>query len=114
MAKAKSFLPRAPEAKAASPYHWVSAEFSESYPAIFDLLATAKIDGEDRQGATITVFADAGKLKASIHDRHTDQSLFVTLDSPLGLWEALERYVVANPDEWRQRKEQGNGRVRRT
>jgi len=113
MAKARSFLPQPPEARAASDFHWESPEFQKSYPAVFALLATAKVDGEARQGATITIFADGGRIKASVFDRHTNQSLFLSLDSPLGVWEEVERYVVSHPDEWREKPSQSFQRGRR-
>jgi len=107
MAKDQSYLPKRPDQKAPTTHHWKDTAFAKDYPAVFSLLALAFIDGEDRKGATITLFADEGRLKFAIHDRHTEQSLFGTLDGPQDLWQSLEGYVLAHPDDWREKRDAG-------
>ena len=108
MAKSHDYLPRRPDEKAPATHHWKDAEFQKNYPAIFSLLATAIVDGADRRGATITLFADQGHLKFAVHDRHTEQSLFGTLPHPQGLWEGLESFIVGHPEDWQEKREAGN------
>ena len=106
-----SYLPERRVARAPAPWHFQDDEFSASYPAIYGLLACALHDGKPRQGASITVFADAGELKVVISDRQTEQSLFLTLDASKSLWEQCEAFVRGHSDEWRAKKVyRGNGR----
>jgi hypothetical protein len=108
MAKTPDYLPRRPDEKAPTTHHWKDATFAKDFPAIYSLLAVAFVDGSDRRGATITIFADQGHLKFAISDRHTEQSLFGTLPSPQGLWEGLESFVLAHPEDWQEKREAGN------
>jgi len=105
MAKTNPYLPRKPEEKAPSESHWQAPEFAKNYPAVHSLLATALQDGEDREGATITLYADQNRLKFCISDRHTGQSLFGTLDDVEALWKSIEGYVLAHRDDWRVKGE---------
>ena len=108
MAKDQSYLPKRKDEKAPATHHWKDATFAKDYPALYALLSTAFVDGEARQGATITVFADQGHLKFAINDRHTEQSLFGALAGPQALWESLEGFVVGHPDDWQEKREAGS------
>jgi len=99
-----SYLPRKKDL-AITVLHFESAEMGESYPALYDLLATAKRDGRWRAGARLSLFCDDGKLKASIWDPDTSQVWFITLDEFQGALEAIEGHLVAGRGEWRERKD---------
>ena len=108
MAKTNSYLPKRADEKAPATHHWQDAAFQKDYPALFALLSIASVDGAERRGATITIFADQGALKFAIHDRHTEQSLFGTLCGPQGLWEGMESFVLGHSEEWQQKREAGS------
>ncbi len=110
MAASGDFLPRKQKAERFGELHWVDEEFAAEYPAVYSLLAAARMDGVWRVGASITIFCDTGELKFIISDRQTDQSLFGTLDAAKPFWEQLEGFVRNHPSDWRAKKEDQNGR----
>lgn len=87
--------------------HYEDAEFSQAYPALYALLCHAKVDGQYRAGARLSIFADDGKLKASVWDPGSSQVWFATLDGFQGALEAIEGLLAAGRGEWRERKENG-------
>jgi hypothetical protein len=87
--------------------HYEDAEFAREYPAIYQLLCHAKVDGQYRAGARLSIFADDDKLKASIWDPASGQVWFCTLEAFKGALEAVEKLLEANRGEWRVRKENG-------
>ena len=89
--------------------HYEDAEFATQFPALYDLLTTAKREGRFRAGARLSLFCDDGKLKASIWDPDTHQVWFATLDAFHDALIAIEAMLVSGRGEWRERKEQ-NGR----
>lgn len=104
----RSFLPRGRDL-AAIACHYEEAEFAQAYPAIYELMVVAKREGRYRAGARLSLFADEGKLKASIWDPDTSSVWFATLESFVGALEAIERMLQEDRGEWRVRKE-NNGR----
>jgi hypothetical protein len=85
--------------------HYEDSDFAENYPALYDLMTTAKRDGRYRAGARLSVFCDDGKLKASIWDPDTHQVWFSTLESFQGALEAIEVILQRGGGEWRERKD---------
>jgi hypothetical protein len=85
--------------------HYEDADFAQAYPALYDLLCTAKRDGKWRPGARLGIFCDDGKLKASLWDEHTKQVWFATLESFQGALEAIEKLLQDGRGEWRERKD---------
>lgn len=101
----KGATPRIPE------WHWSDDEFKAEFPAVYHILAQARVDGVYRAGGSITLFCDDQRLKAVISDKQTDQYLFLTLDASKSIWEQLEGYLRNHMDEWRTRKPT-NGKAR--
>jgi len=104
MASYEDHLPRKRPEKGLGGFHWVDEEFGAEYPAVYNLLAASRLDGEERVGASITLFADTGELKCVICDRETEQALFLSLDAGKGLWEQLEAFVRGHSHAWRPSK----------
>jgi len=105
MAGPTDFLPRKRDHERLGEWHWKDEEFELEYPAIYALLAAARMDGKWRVGASVTIFCDGGELKAVVSDRQTDQSLFLTLDAGKPVWEQLEGFVRNHPEDWRAKRE---------
>lgn len=87
--------------------HYEDAEFAQTYPALYALLCHAKVDGVYRAGARLSIFADDGKLKASVWDPGSNQVWFATLDAFCGSLEAVERLLADGRGEWREKRENG-------
>ena len=85
--------------------HYEDADFAESKPALYQLLCSAR-DAADvwRKGATLMLFADDGKLKATIHDPGTGQVWFATLSSSKGILEQVETLLQKGAGDWRQKR----------
>jgi len=86
--------------------HLSDESFLSDYPAL-GLILGASLDaaGKPRQGATVTVFAEDGSLKAVIRDRHERMALFLTLDPSTDPWGQIEVYLEKGADRWRPDKE---------
>jgi hypothetical protein len=77
--------------------------FSDRYPGVWEMLTATKWPGseDERVTSTVTSWWGYSGPSALIKDRNSDLAAFVTSDSMLGLWEALER-AVQDPDyPWR-------------
>jgi len=105
MAGSTDFLPRKQSHDRLGEFHWTDEEFAVEYPAVYAILANARMDGVWRTGASITLFCDTGELKFVISDRQTDQSLFGTLDAAKPFWEQLEGFIRNHPNDWRAKKD---------
>jgi hypothetical protein len=76
--------------------------FASKYPNLFVCLAAnTGPDGAPRSKCKVTVFCDGGSFKASLIDPEGEQSLFVTLKTPQGVWDALEKSLSAEEQDWR-------------
>lgn len=104
MAQGENYLPRKRAKDRLGEWHWEHEEFAAEFPACYALLASARMDGVYRAGASVTIFCDQGELKFVVSDRQTEQSLFGTLDPSKPLWESLEGFVRSHGDDWRARK----------
>lgn len=109
MGQHRSFLP-AKRDLSSLVLHYEDAEMAQAFPALYELLCHAKRDGRYRASARLSLFADEGRLKASIWDPDTSSVWFVTLDSFQGALEAIERLLQAGGGEWRVRKDTGGRR----
>lgn len=90
--------------------HYEDDAFSIAYPALYQLLCHARIDGRYRAGARLSLFCDEGKLKASVWDPDSHMVWFATLNEFAGALEAVERLLEENRGEWRERKESNSRR----
>lgn len=88
--------------------HWEDEEMAVRFPALYQLLCHAKVDGRYRASARLSIFCDEGKLKASIWDPDTHQVWFATLEAFSGALEAIEKLVADGRGEWRERRENGS------
>jgi len=89
--------------------HWEddTGRFCERYPALYNLLSAAKLDGKYRPGARLTLFCDSGRLKASVWDECTQQSWYCTLEPAEDVLGEIEALLQAGRGEWRAKR---NGR----
>lgn len=87
--------------------HYEDEDFALTFPALYQLLCHAKVDGRYRAGARLSLFCDQGKLKASVWDPDSHQVWFATLESFKGALEAVEALLAAGRGEWRERHENG-------
>jgi len=104
-----SYLPRGRDL-ASVVLHYEEAEMAQKYPALYDLLTTAKREGRIRAGARLTFFCEDGKLKASIWDPDTSQVWFATLEAFSGALEAVEGLLVKDRGEWRAKRDHNGKR----
>jgi hypothetical protein len=89
--------------QASADWHWVDEGFSGTWPALYELMASAKDQfGKYRAGATVMMFAEGGRLKACINDKWTNSSAFLTIDPRAGLYDQLEEAIRAGLD-WRKK-----------
>jgi hypothetical protein len=91
------------------------AQFAADFPALHEYLTALKDpQGKRRQTATVTVSVCDGVWKASLNDRHTAHSLFVTAGSVQDAFLALEAVLVSprppwRPNPWQQGGNKGRG-----
>jgi len=100
----KSYLP----SKAAPSlllWHWESEGWQKRYPALFQLLSLAQADGGPREGATLTLFTGEGRLKASLFDRHTEMTLWLTLEGQDDTLAEIDQLIRQGKGEWRKKRE---------
>jgi len=109
MAKVKSFLPSKNEVQKRE-WHWEDAVFAQRAPALYEFLATALVDSEERKGGSITLFCSNGALKVCFSDRHTRLAFYAILDASGDLLEALEQTLVGGHEPWAPMK-QFDGKV---
>jgi hypothetical protein len=99
-----SYLP-GPSSASPELLHYEDSHMAEALPALYQLLCLAKDEAKKfRPGATLTLYADQQRLKACIHDRHTCQVWFYTLDGSELILEALDAALRDGKGEWRQKK----------
>lgn len=73
--------------------------------ATWEFLTTVVWDepaGKPRIPGTITLFGDAGRLKAVLNDKDAEMAAFVTLDPSSGVLEALEGALLSTETDWRK------------
>lgn len=79
-------------------------ELSLRYPTTFEFLSLRKWpDGAVRQTGTITMMVDQNTFKASMHDRDSSVSTFVSARTFTGLLEAMEKALLDESTEWRDK-----------
>jgi len=108
MAKSKpSYIPAKADAKPLE-WLWCNDQFLAKYPALFELLSSGMYEGEPRKGATITLFASEGRLKACVTDRQTDQSMYLSLEPYEDILAEIELLVAAGTHVWRSNRKNGH------
>lgn len=100
----RSHLAKAKARKAASnaDSELEDAELARRYPAVLAFLASnVDEEGKARERSKVTIFAEGGKLKASLVDVWGEQSLFVTIGKPEDAFKALEKALEVEEPDWR-------------
>jgi len=99
-----SYLPRA--RKLSETLTWFeSAEMAEESPALYALLCSARDEaGAYRKGSTLMLFADDGRLKATITDPATGQVWFATLTGWRGCLKEIESLLQKGSGDWRAQR----------
>lgn len=77
----------------------------EQYPALYELLCSSRdAQGNARLPASLSLFAEGGRLKACIADKSTSMVWFTTLDGSKGILEQIESSLQRGAGEWRPKK----------
>jgi hypothetical protein len=78
-------------------------ELALTYPGMFEFLTATQYGiGEVRKPGTITLFLDAGGLKACVNDRDQGMTAFATGESLAALLDAVERGLQGDTLDWRR------------
>jgi len=79
-----------------------------AYPCVLKFLTlTAYGDGKRRVPGSITLFFDAGVLKAAVNDKDVDMSAFVSGSGLAGLLASIEDGLVEDRLDWRENRKKG-------
>lgn len=77
-------------------------DFAQVYPVLHQFLTQpVDDDGKPRQLASIILFVEQGVAKAGLRERDAGLSLWVSADTLLGVYEALELQLSQSPVPWR-------------
>lgn len=100
------FLPRGGKSayESSKTAHLEDGEFVQYYPHLGALLSLAEVDGKKREPAKVSVFTDAGTLKACVADPHSNCVIFLTLNATESWADQIEAFLEKNPDGWREMK----------
>jgi hypothetical protein len=98
-----SFLPKKTDRQLLL-WHFENDDFQGAYPALYQLLALAQDGQAPRDGATLTLFAGDGRLKAALTDKHTAQTLWMTLEGSRAVLDEIDRIIQSGRGEWRPMK----------
>lgn len=99
----KSYIPRRESLAQGTPF-FEDAEFGQAMPALYQLLCASEHDGRPRLGASLSLFAEQGRLKACIFDKSTSMVWFLTLDGSKGILQQVETALQGGAGEWRPKK----------
>jgi hypothetical protein len=80
----------------------VDSDFVKKFPAVHAFMTEVEDEkGKERSVSKVTVFVEAGQIKASLSDPDSECSTYVSCDTLAGVWEALETRLSAGEAEWR-------------
>lgn len=99
MAKRSSVLPTKDGGKKRA-WHWESSSFEERAPCMYEFLATALVDGEERKGGSVTLFCSNGALKVCYLDKQTQMAFYAVLEGTEDLLHALEEILAGEHEQW--------------
>jgi len=99
MSKMKSVLPD-PKSVGLRKWHFESLYFAETYPGLYEFLATGVRDNEPRKGGSINLFAHNGSLKVCFTDKETQMAFYAVLNAAEPLIEQLEGILAGEHDPW--------------
>jgi len=73
------------------------------YPNLWAFLAYSQwAPGQERVPGSVTLFRDAGRLKAAFNDRDSSEVGFATLEDVEGILAQLERCLLEDRIDWRR------------
>lgn len=85
---------------------FADSAFSKQYPYLAAFMFEIRDEHDKpRKTCSVTVFVDAGTLKACLSEPNEAKVLFVTADTVAGLWDALEGQLSGDAPDWRAKKE---------
>jgi len=82
------------------------ADFLKRWPVLNMLLVNLKDDdGKLRLPCTLTIVCEHGMAKAGLRERNEGLNLWVSSGTIMGVFDALEEAVQADPPQWRRMPE---------
>ena len=82
--------------------------FRSRWPVLLEYLESVRYaDGSPRDTSTLTLFVDAGTLKASLNDRQEGRSLWAASDTLSGLLDTIESMLCGESVPWRWKEPDG-------
>ena len=90
-------------------YREPDAKLWDQIDNLRDLMCVDVIEGETRQTASVTLFVEEGVLKACIHAREEELSLFVSIRER-DVLAALDDAVSKSDADWRRKETRGRKR----
>jgi len=85
-----------------------------AYPAIWEYMTLEEHeDGAARERSLLMILVEDGIVKGCVQDRDQGQSLWASGTGVPGVLEALDRHLQEGTGEWRQMRQQGNGKAPR-
>jgi hypothetical protein len=77
---------------------------AERCPALHELMTITMDEGKPRVTTTISLFTEGTAWKCRVQDRQTENVLFLTGESFLGVLDALEGVLQSGAGDWREDK----------
>lgn len=87
------------------PFYIEAPKMKEKYPNLYDLLYRRQLNGQDRDGGSLTLFLDEGVLKVVVVLKSERRRAFVTLSDPFDLFGVVEAQLASSGLDWRPLKE---------
>ena len=84
--------------------------FATGHPAVWEYLTAGRDEEGVRVTSTLLIFAEAGRIKACLYDRHHELTLFVSGESMEALLDDLESTLVTGGGDWRPKRGGRNSR----
>jgi len=84
---------------------------SRRFPLVFQFLTrTSYDDGQSRETGSITLFFDAGVVKACLNDKDASLAAFVSGEGLEGLLVSMEEGLAGDRLDWRPARKKGGRR----
>lgn len=101
-----SFVKRSAERAEETPQSVSTTDpvWAERYPALFEYLTLLQLDGKARKTSTMNLFAEEGKWKVFLNDRHCDRYCVATGSSVDDCLCSLELQLSEDSADWRKNR----------
>jgi len=83
----------------------IDVEAETRFPALWEYLTCQLVGDKGRLTSTLIVSCEDGQVKLCLSDRETNQVLWKSSKTVLGVLEAIEEALATGTAEWRERKE---------